>query len=102
MAQSEAHLSAALETRSTTLIEVVQSLGEYINVEDATIRSRAIGYLSEVISGLPRTLLTRQQTHVLCEFLCNRIEDTGSVAGLGMLGGKDKFNKEMAVMAFRA
>ena len=85
-----------------TLIEVVQSLGEYINDEDATIRSRTIDYLSQVIGHLTPTFLSRQQIQVLCEFLCNRIEDGGAVGGLRKLASLGRFNKEMAVLTFRA
>ena len=85
-----------------TLIDVVQSLGEYINEEDATIRSKAVNYLSTVTAALPPTFLTRQQIQVLCQFLCDRIEDGGAVRGLSKLQGLSRFNKEMATMTFRA
>ena len=85
-----------------TLIEIVQSLGEYINDEDATIRSKAVHYLSIVIGDLSPTFLSRQQIQVLCQFLCDRIEDDGAVGGLGKLQNLRRFNEEMAIMTFRA
>ncbi|SLM40704.1 MMS19, C-terminal [Lasallia pustulata] len=98
-----AHETATkLETKQVTLIDVVQSLGEYINEEDASIRSKAVNYLSTVIAALPPTFLTRQQIQVLCQFLCDRIEDGGAVRGLSKLQGLSRFNKEMATMTFRA
>ncbi|KAL9099790.1 MAG: hypothetical protein Q9187_009447, partial [Circinaria calcarea] len=91
-----------LETNRTTLIDVVQSLGEYINDEDATIRSKAVKYLSQVIAELSPTFLSRQQVQVLCQFLCDRIEDAGAVGGLIQLQTLGRFNKDMAIMTFRA
>jgi len=84
------------------LIEVVQSLGEYVNDEDYSKRSRAIEYLSQVISTLSPTFLSRQQIQVLCQFLCDRIEDGGAVGGLRNLQDMERFNKEMVGMTFRA
>ena len=89
-------------SKDTSLIAVVQTLGEYINDDDAAIRSRTIEYLSQVIGEIPPTFLSRQQIYVLCEFLCNRIEDGGAVPGLSKLQGNLRFNKEMAAMTFRA
>jgi len=91
-----------LESKESTLIDVVQSLGEYINDEDATIRSRAIDYLSQVIGHLSTAFLSRQQIQVLCQFLCDRIEDGGAVGGLRKLAALERFNKEMASLTFRA
>ena len=92
----------ALESQTSTLIEVVQSLGQYINDEDLTIRSRAVEYLSDVIGSLPPNFLTRQQTQVLCQFLCDRIEDGGAIEGLKQLQANKRYNKEMAGITFRA
>lgn len=91
-----------LESKQLTLIEVVQSLGEYINEEDDSIRARAIDYLSQVIGRLSPTFLSRQQIQVLCQFLCDRIEDGGAVGGLRKLQALGRFNKDMAAMTFRA
>ena len=85
-----------------TLIDIVQSLGEYINDESAIIRSKAVRYLSEVIGALSPTFLTRQQIQVLDQFLCDRIEDGGAVGGLTKLSALGRFNKDMAVVTFRA
>ena len=99
---SQADLYSGLESKETTLIEVVRSLGEYINEEDATVRAKTIGYLSEIIGHLSPTFLSRQQIQTLCEFLCARIEDGGAVGGLRKLQGLGRFSKEMAVTTFRA
>ena len=85
-----------------TLVDVVQSLGEYINDEDSTIRSKAVTYLSQVVGELPAAVLTRQQVQVLCQFLCDRLQDGGATMGLRRLQSLARFNKEMAAMTFRA
>ena len=95
-------MCSALESKQLTLIEAVQSLGEYINDEDPTIRARVIDYLSQIIGHLSPTFLSRQQTHVLCQFLCDRIEDGGAIDGLSKLQALGRFNKDLAVMTFRA
>ncbi|OAL35485.1 hypothetical protein AYO20_05335 [Fonsecaea nubica] len=91
-----------LESRQTTLIEVVQSLGEYINDNDEKIRSRAISYLVAVISALPPKYLSRQQIQVLCQFFCDRIEDGGALDGLSKLQGLERFTNEMAQTVVKA
>lgn len=91
-----------LETKKSSLIDIVQSLGEYINDEDSTVRSKAVTYLSHVIRAVPDGTLSRQQIQVLCHFLCDRIEDGGAISGLMKLQSLVRFNKEMAIMTFRA
>ncbi|EXJ77879.1 hypothetical protein A1O3_09038 [Capronia epimyces CBS 606.96] len=91
-----------LESRQVTLIEVVQSLGEYINNGDDKIRARAVSYLVSVISSLPPKYLSRQQIQVLCHFLCDRIEDGGAIDGLSKLQSLDRFTNEMAQTVVRA
>jgi DNA repair/transcription protein MET18/MMS19 len=91
-----------LETRQTTLIELVQSLGEYINDDDEKIRARAVSYLVAVIAALSPKYLSRQQIQVLCQFLCDRIEDGGAIEGLSKLQGLDRFTSDMAQTVVRA
>ncbi|KAL8760875.1 MAG: hypothetical protein Q9184_002963 [Pyrenodesmia sp. 2 TL-2023] len=98
----KANKVAELESKEISLVEVVQSLGEYINDKDYSVRSNAVTYLSHVIGALPDTTLSRQQVQVLCQFLCDRIEDGGAVGGLRKLQSLGRFNKEMTVMTFRA
>ena len=93
---------AELQNRQTTLIEVVKSLGEYINDGDEKIRSKAICYLTAVLSSLPHNYLTRQQIQVLCQFFCDRVEDGGAIEGLSMLQRLEKFNNDMAQVVVRA
>ena len=84
------------------MIEVVQSLGEYINDEDPILRGKAVSYLTAVIRALSPKYLSRQQIQVLTTFFCDRIEDGGAVAGLDTLQGLDRFNKELAVEVAQA
>ena len=93
---------AELEAKQVTLVEVVQSLGEYINDDNVSIRTKAIQYLSRVIGQLPSTFISKQQAQVLCQFFCNRIEDGGAVDGLSKLQIIGRYNREMAIMTFRA
>ena len=80
----------------------MQSLQEYINDENASIRSKAVNYLSQVVTILSPEFLTRQQILVLCQFLCDRIEDEGAVTGLLKLQSLSRYNKDMAIMTLRA
>ncbi|KAL8663798.1 MAG: hypothetical protein Q9202_003612 [Teloschistes flavicans] len=91
-----------VESKEIALIDVVQSLGEYINDEDAAIRSKAVTYLSHVIASLPETALSRHQIQVLCQFLCDRVGDGGAILGLMKLQCLRRFNGEMATMTLRA
>ncbi|KAK5029487.1 hypothetical protein LTS07_005949 [Exophiala sideris] len=91
-----------LESRQITLIELVQSLGEYINDKDGKIRDRALSYLVAVISSLAPKFLSRQQIQVLCQFLCDRIEDGGAIDGLSKLQSLDRFTTDMAQSVVRA
>lgn len=93
---------AGLEKNQSTLIDVVQSLGEYINDEDIILRGKAVSYLTAVIKSLPNTFLTRQQIQVLTSFYCDRISDVGAIAGLDHLQGLSRFNNELAAMTLRA
>lgn len=91
-----------VETKKTTLIDTVQSLGEYINDEDPILRGKAVSYLTAVISALSPKYLSRQQIQVLTTFFCDRIEDGGAVAGLQVLQGLERFNRFLATEVAQA
>jgi DNA repair/transcription protein MET18/MMS19 len=91
-----------LGSQENTLLDVVQSLGEYINDEDSRIRGRAVSYLTAVLSALPPKFLSRQQIDVLCQFFSDRIEDGGAIEGLIKLQSLDRFTNEMAQTVVRA
>ncbi|PGH26805.1 hypothetical protein AJ80_01571 [Polytolypa hystricis UAMH7299] len=99
--QIAATTAQKLDSKKITLIDVVQSLGEYITDEDATIRGKAVSYLTAVIKALPNRFLSRQQIYVLTSFYCDRIEDGGAIAGLDRLQSLERFNNEMAEMTVR-
>ena len=97
--------SPDLQTRTTSLTEVVQSLREYINDENSSIRTKASSYLTAVINALPPKFMSRQQIQVLCQFFCDRVEDGGGMAGFEGLKAcvlLDRFGGEMATMTGRA
>jgi len=100
--RSATHPGKELESHETTLIQLVQSLGDYINDEDEKIRARAVSYLVVVLSFLPPKFLSRQQIHVLCQFFCDRIEDGGAIEGLAQLQLLDRFTTDMAQTVVRA
>ncbi|GAM33708.1 hypothetical protein TCE0_013f00813 [Talaromyces pinophilus] len=91
-----------VENKQTTLIDVVQSLGEYINYDDAIIRGKAVSYLAAVVKAFSPKFLTRQQIQVLTTFFCDRIEDGGAVTGLDTLQGLDRFTTDFAQEVARA
>ncbi|KAJ5520880.1 Armadillo-like helical [Penicillium fimorum] len=91
-----------VETKKATLIDTVQSLGEYINDEDPILRGKAISYLTAIIQALSPKYLSRQQIQVLTTFFCDRIEDGGAVDGLQVLQGLDRFNKFLATQVAQA
>ncbi|CAG8159085.1 unnamed protein product [Penicillium olsonii] len=102
IAEGIANVTVDIETKKATLIDTVQSLGEYINDEDPILRGKAISYLTAVISALSPKYLTRQQIQVLTTFFCDRIEDGGAVAGLKVLQSLDRFNKYLATQVAEA
>lgn len=95
-------LNLDVESKKTTLIEIVQQLGEYINDEDPILRGKAVSFLTSVIKALPPKFLSRQQIQVLTSFFCDRIEDGGAVAGLDTLQKLDRFTKELATEVAQA
>ncbi|CRG91648.1 MMS19 nucleotide excision repair protein homolog [Talaromyces islandicus] len=91
-----------VEDKKTTLIDVVQSLGEYVNDDDAILRGKAVSYLAAVIKALPPKHLSRQQVQVLTTFFGDRIQDGGAVTGLDTLQKSERFGKELAQETARA
>ncbi|KAF2807067.1 MMS19 nucleotide excision repair protein-like protein [Mytilinidion resinicola] len=70
-----------LQNNELKLVALIESLGEYINNEDFTIRAKAMAYLAEVLSFVPPKILSRHQRNLLCDFVLSRIADDGN--GLG-------------------
>lgn len=91
-----------VENKQTTLLDVVQSLGEYINYDDAIIRGKAVSYLAAVVKAFSSKFLTRQQIQVLTTFFCDRIEDGGAVTGLDTLQRLERFTRDFVQETVRA
>ncbi|EDN06215.1 conserved hypothetical protein [Histoplasma mississippiense (nom. inval.)] len=91
-----------VENKQSTLIGLVQSLGEYINDENPAIRGKVVSYLTAVIKALSPNFLSRQQIQALTDFYCDRIEDGGAIAGLDRLQGLDRFTKDMTERVIRS
>lgn len=62
-------LPLGIESKDLKLLDLIQSLGEYLTDEDKTIRAKAIGYLSAVLGFLDPKTLSRQQGFDHCIFL---------------------------------
>ena len=86
-----------IEEKKTSLVEVVQSLNEYINDENPILRGKAVSYLTAILRQLAPKSLSRQQIQALTTFFCERIQDGGAVAGLETLQAQDRFGRELAV-----
>ncbi|KAI9857336.1 MAG: hypothetical protein M1824_004886 [Vezdaea acicularis] len=102
--QEAAHIAKEvanrIERKETKLVEVVQSVGEYLTDDDATIRAKAVAYLGAVLGSLDAKALTRQHVAVTRQFFCDRIDDaTGlkeSAQGLVALQRSSHFSAEDA------
>lgn len=64
-----------LEQKQISLLELVDSLNEYINNEDASLRSHTIGYLADILDQLPNKVLSLQHRALLTSFVLSRIQD---------------------------
>ncbi|GAB7365146.1 hypothetical protein MBLNU230_g6234t1 [Neophaeotheca triangularis] len=68
-----------LDSKELKLIDLITTIGEYINSEDAKIRTKTVTYLAEVLE-LVRAL-SNQQRRLLCDFILGRLE--GDTEGIG-------------------
>lgn len=73
--------ASRLERKELKLVALIESIGEYINNDDADLRSKSLAYLADVLSLLPQRLLTLQQRSLLCDFCLSRIEDDNEGTG---------------------
>ncbi|GAM91442.1 hypothetical protein ANO11243_094920 [Dothideomycetidae sp. 11243] len=64
-----------LERKQIQLLALVESVGEYINNEDATLRSHSLAYLADVLDAISLRVLSLQQRSLLTEFILSRIRD---------------------------
>ncbi|KAF8476066.1 RNAPII transcription regulator C-terminal-domain-containing protein [Kalaharituber pfeilii] len=64
-----------IEDKQLKLLDVIQSMGEFMVDDDATVRAKSIGFLSAILNALDSKSLTRQQIAVITQFLSDRLED---------------------------
>ena len=91
-----------LQSQRLKLIDLVTSLGEYINnKEDGQLRSRTAAYLADVLENTPTQVLSGQERKLLRDFVLARVESDsegiGSAArSLIALEGLGKWDEETA------
>lgn len=68
-----------LDSKELKLIDLITTIGEYINNEDAKIRTKTVTYLAEVLELV--RVLSNQQRRLLCDFILGRLE--GDIEGVG-------------------
>ncbi|KAF2225492.1 MMS19 nucleotide excision repair protein-like protein [Elsinoe ampelina] len=67
--------AAKLARKEIQLLTLIESIGEYINNEDTTLRTQSISFLADTLDSLPLRILSLQQRLLLTEFILSRIED---------------------------
>ncbi|KAF9633220.1 putative dna repair transcription protein [Lasiodiplodia theobromae] len=70
-----------LESKQLKLLELVESLGEFLNNDDGPTRAKAMAYLADVLSATPSKAFTRQHRNLLCDFILSRIADDNEGIG---------------------
>jgi len=64
-----------LERKEIKLVALIEGIGEYINNEDAALRTNSLAYLADILSVIPKGVLSLQQRSLLCDFILSRIQD---------------------------
>ncbi|KAF2756741.1 MMS19 nucleotide excision repair protein-like protein [Pseudovirgaria hyperparasitica] len=64
-----------LQNKQLKLIDLIESLAEYINNDEPATRGRTMSYLAEVLEAMPPKVLSLQQRGLLCDFILSRIVD---------------------------
>ncbi|KAH7060525.1 MMS19 nucleotide excision repair protein-like protein [Macrophomina phaseolina] len=80
-ARIAAQTAERLESRKLKLLELIESLGEFLNSDDGPTRSKAMAYLADVLSATPPKVFTRQHRNLLCDFILSRIADDNEGIG---------------------
>ncbi|KAH7123710.1 MMS19 nucleotide excision repair protein-like protein [Dendryphion nanum] len=90
-----------LQNQELKLLALIEQLGEFLNSEDGSIRSKTMAYLAEVLSFIPQKVLPLQHRNLLCDFVLSRVEDSeglGSCAkALAALEERGKWDNDRAV-----
>ncbi|KAJ2632073.1 hypothetical protein H4R22_001533 [Coemansia sp. RSA 1290] len=64
----------------TSLLELVQALGEYLASEEASRRNKGLHVLADVLTELPQEAIPAQATAKLVQFFCSRLSDSTCVS----------------------
>ncbi|KAJ4000828.1 ARM repeat-containing protein [Lentinula boryana] len=64
---------------STSLLNVVKVLGEYLTSEEESLRTKGVEFLSAVLGRCPPEKMNRQAARVLTSFYCSKLEDSETV-----------------------
>ncbi|KAF9269073.1 ARM repeat-containing protein [Marasmius fiardii PR-910] len=64
---------------STTLLNVVKALGEYLTSEEDQLRTKGVEFLSSVLGKCSPEKLNRQSVRVLASFYCSKLEDWDTI-----------------------
>ncbi|CAG8494406.1 1527_t:CDS:10 [Paraglomus occultum] len=85
----------------STLVTLVQHLGEYLTSENASTRAKATSLLTTILTGCPSGQVNRAAMNVLVNFYCERLADTISVPellrGLAFLQQLEAFSNDNAI-----
>ncbi|KAH0269611.1 ARM repeat-containing protein, partial [Aureobasidium melanogenum] len=76
-----ARSAAALANGDLKLVELIETAGEYINHEDATMRIKSLSYLADVLEQVAPKVLKGQQRNLLCGFILTRVSDDSEGTG---------------------
>ncbi|KAF9069802.1 ARM repeat-containing protein [Rhodocollybia butyracea] len=64
-----------ISSGSTSLLNIVKALGEYLTSEEDKLRTKGVEFLSAVLSRCPADKINRQAAKVLTAFYCSKLED---------------------------
>ncbi|KZV92361.1 hypothetical protein EXIGLDRAFT_710205 [Exidia glandulosa HHB12029] len=64
---------------STTLLDVVKALKDFITSEDDSLREKGVSLLTAIVSRMPPAIMNRHATRTMLEFFLKKLEDTATV-----------------------
>ncbi|KAF5355338.1 hypothetical protein D9758_006078 [Tetrapyrgos nigripes] len=73
------HQGTEIANGTTTLLNVVKALGEYLTSEEDGVRTKGVDFLSSVLKLCPSERLNRQSARVLTKFYCSKLEDFDTI-----------------------
>ncbi|KZV93127.1 hypothetical protein EXIGLDRAFT_768350 [Exidia glandulosa HHB12029] len=81
-ARNDGDLDALVEgimSGSTTLLDVVKALKDFITSEDDSLREKGVSLLTAIVSRMPPAIMNRHATRTMLEFFLKKLEDTATV-----------------------